>query len=58
MSDSTTTTRLSRAESIRIPVAFGEWVNLRMMLPTTQKKWDQLMRLLDVMEPALVKDDE
>ena len=43
--------------SIYIPLIPGEWAILRAVFPMREEQWNQMMRLLEVMRPGLVSDE-
>lgn len=43
--------------SIQLPVATGEWVILQAAFPLTERKWSQMLAVLNAMKPAIVIED-
>jgi hypothetical protein len=43
---------------IAIPLRADHWANLACFFPLTVAEWEQLMRVLAAMRPAVVADDD
>ena len=46
-----------RTRVVWLPVAAQEWVGLQGSFPLTEKEWNLMMHVLQVMKPGLVQDD-
>lgn len=44
--------------AVPIPLSATEWVTLQGRFPLSESAWDQLLRVLDVMKPGLVKSPD
>lgn len=44
--------------SIQLPISQGEWATLSARFPMTRAKWDQMLRILEVMKGGLVVEDQ
>lgn len=44
--------------SIQLPISQGEWATLSARFPMTRAKWDQMLRILEVMKSGLVAEDQ
>ena len=45
---------MAEQRTIPIPLAPDDWAMLSGLFPTTPERWEQLIRTLDAMRPALV----
>lgn len=41
---------------IKLPIAQGEWALLQAAFPMTQAKWEQMLKVLEAMKPALITE--
>lgn len=46
------------AQVIALPLAANEWASLRAPFPLSERKWKQMLAVLEAMKPALVQDGE
>ena len=46
-----------RGQEVRLPLATGAWPSLRADFPMTESAWAQMMAVLEVMKPGLVRPD-
>ena len=46
-----------RKRVVWLPVSAPEWVGLQAAFPLTEKEWDLMMHVLQVMKLGLVQDD-
>ena len=46
-----------RTRVVWLPVAAQEWVGLQGSFPLTEKEWNLMMHVLQVMKPGLVQDE-
>ena len=57
MDSSESTKEPRRTRVVWLPVAAQEWVGLQGPFPLTEKEWNLMVNVLQVMKPGLVQDD-
>lgn len=51
-------TLASNPDTLKLPIARGEWALLQAAFPLTEEKWDRMFKVLEAMKPALVAEPE
>jgi hypothetical protein len=49
---------MAEAHAVTIPIGVGSWAMLQASFPLTASAWNQMIKVLDAMKPALVAEEE